>query len=121
LKPPERRQPTGRRARPEKTESRGHERETGRSIIPRDKRRRKMPAIIKRVAKNKYEDLLLSLSANIAQNAPETTSKKARNTEVRELFSNEPSKKLIPRIISKSPIIKTNFAAYFRANFDIIL
>jgi len=110
----------GRRARPENTESKGHARERGRSIIFIADKSRKMPTIIKRVAKNRYTALLLSLTASMAKKAPMTTNKNERNIETREMPSIKPSRKLIPIIIKRRPVKNTKLAVKRRNTFGII-
>jgi len=120
LKPPWRRQPTGRRARPENTESRGQAREKGRVIMCRADKKRKIPAMRKKDAKNKYKDCLFRLIASMAKTAPATTNRNDKKTEILEVFSKKPRRNVIPKIISESPIMNTSLAANFLKNLELI-
>ena len=62
----------------------------------------------------------MSLIAQTAQEDPATRSRKAKKTEILEVFSREPSKKVMPKTIKKSPAINTSLAANFRHILDII-
>ena len=101
-------------------ESKGHALESGREIIPIAVRKRKIPAIIKREAKKRYVERLLSFIARIAQKPPTSKSKKAKKTEILDVFSNEPSKNVIPNTIKRIPAKNTILAMNFRLVFTFI-
>ena len=64
---------------------------------------------------------MLSIMAHAAQKAPATTSRNDRKTQIREVPSREPIKKVTPKIIRKSPTMNTNLAVNLRENLFIIL
>ena len=62
----------------------------------------------------------MSFMAKAAQNPPATNRKKARKTKIVEVFSIEPNKKVIPKIIKRIPAINATLAANFRLFFGFI-
>jgi len=98
----------------------GHARENGSVTIPRADRKRKMPDIMRNEAKNRYVERLLSFIAKIANKPPVNKSKKAKKTETVEVFSSDPNRKVIPKIIKKIPAINTNLAVNLRLFFKPI-
>jgi len=99
----------------------GQELERGTGTISNATRKMNIPAIIKRQAKKRYRERLLSFMARAAQKPPATKSRKARKTESFEACSREPSKNVIPSNMKIIPAIKATVAVIFRSLFDFIL
>ena len=106
---------------PENTESNGHALDSGREIIPRAVRKRNSPARTNREAMKRYNERLLSFIAKAAQKPPAAKSKNAKKTEIVDVFSSDPSKNDIPKIIKQIPAIKTILAITFRLLFEFII
>jgi hypothetical protein len=89
---------------------RGQASENATGMILRADKKRKNPTNIKKAAKKRYRERLLSFIANTAQPDPRITKKKANKTETREVPARCPRRKALPKNMSKRPIIKTNQA-----------
>ncbi|MHB9293814.1 hypothetical protein Holit_02933 [Hollandina sp. SP2] len=118
---PYRCQPAGKRASPEKTDIRGQASENATGMIFKAERNRKKPTSIKKVAKKRYKERLLSLIAKTAQPEPRITKKKATNTDIREVPARFPIRKALPRNMSKRPIIKISRAMVRRVDKETMI
>ncbi|MDR2798758.1 MAG: hypothetical protein LBB80_10500 [Treponema sp.] len=119
--PPYRCHPAGKRASPEKTDMRGQASENATGMIFRAERNRKKPTNIKKVAKKRYRERLLSFIAKTAQPEPRITKKKATKTDILEVPARFPMRKALPKNMSKRPIIKISCATLRRVDKETML
>jgi hypothetical protein len=117
---PYRCQPAGKRASPEKTDIRGQASEKVTGMIFRAARNKKKPTNIKKVARKRYRERLLSFIAKTAQPEPKITKKKAAKTDIREVPARFPRRNALPRNMSRNPIIKISRATVLRVDKDML-
>jgi hypothetical protein len=98
----------------------GHQWENSRGMILRAKRKKKKPTWIKKAAKKRYRDRLLSLMAKTAQPAPRMIKKKAPMVDKGEPPLVVPKRKALPRSIDKRPIINIKRAIIRRLTSEYI-
>jgi hypothetical protein len=118
---PYRCQPAGKRASPEKTDMRGQASENSTGMIFRAERNRKKPTSIKKAAKNRYKERLLSFIAKTAQPDPRITKKKAAKTDIRDVPARFPRRKALPRNMSNRPLIKISRATVRRVDKEAMI
>jgi hypothetical protein len=99
---------------------RGQDSEKVTGMIFRAARNRKKPTSIKKAARKRYRERLLSFIAKTAQPEPKMTKKKATKTDIREVPVRFPRRNALPRNISRNPIIKTSRATVRRINEETI-
>jgi hypothetical protein len=90
-------------------------------MICKAKRNKKKPTNIKKVAKKRYKERLLSFIAKTAHPEPRITKKKATKTDIREVPDKFPRRKALPRNMSKRPMIKINRATLRRIAKETIV
>ena len=103
-------QPAGKRATPEKTESKGHALAKERGAKSIHDRKRKIPTRKKKAAKKRYSERLLSFKASNAQPTPRKIRKKAIGTITWEILAIELQSSVQPRSMKKTPIIRISLA-----------
>jgi hypothetical protein len=113
--------PAGIRASPEKTDMSGQAWEKATGMIFKAERNRKKPTCIKKAAKKRYKERLLSFMAKTAQAEPRITKKKATNTDIRDIPARFPMRNALPRNMSKRPLMNTNRATVRRVDTETIL
>jgi hypothetical protein len=95
--------------------------ENATGMILRAERNRKKPTSMKKAAKKRYKERLLSFIAKTAQPDPRITKKKEANTDIREVPAIFPRRNALPRNMSKRPIIKMSRAALRRIDKETMV